>query len=298
MTVSSGFFNSLNGDRLYNAAQMSEYYRGILRDGVVANYGGALQVVADSGLTIQVNSGRAYIDSRWLENDAPIELTLTAPHVTLNRYTAIVVQLDYGNREMSIITIDGTNASSPTKPAMTNNASIKQICLAYVYVAAGATSISQSNITDTRSNNNVCGWVTGLINQVDTTTLFGQWQAAYDENIADMEGWETAQKTAFENWLDTLTSQLTVGAYVKEYEKDITLTSSDLPIVALDWDGYTYSSNDVVFVYINGLYARQGYDYTINTGDDPVSISFSNIDTPNDEWVYIKVLKSKLGTLV
>lgn len=295
MTVTSGFFNSRGGDRLYNAAQMSNYYRGIISDGVVANYGDSLQVAAGSGMQVQVKKGRAYIDSRWMENDAPVDVSINAAHVTLNRYTAIVVQLDYTNRIMSIVAVDGTNAANPTKPAMIDTASIKQICLAYVYVAAGATSITGSNIEDTRSDSSVCGWVTGLIEQVDTSTLFAQWQAAYNENLAEMEDWEIGQKQVFETWLSTLTEQLTVGAYINEFEKSVT----DTNVIALDMTGYTYEASDIITVYLNGLKLISGTDYSISTnaGTRTITADFTPV-AGNGDVLDVEIYKSVLGTVI
>ena len=39
MTVSYGFYNSLNGDRKYNARHMSMIFDGIIRDGVFMSIG-------------------------------------------------------------------------------------------------------------------------------------------------------------------------------------------------------------------------------------------------------------------
>ena len=44
MSVTSGFFNSLNGDRRYNAEQMSSIFDGIINDGIFANIGTAFGV--------------------------------------------------------------------------------------------------------------------------------------------------------------------------------------------------------------------------------------------------------------
>ena len=94
MAITYGFFNSVNGDRTYNADQMSEYFDGLVSDGVYENVGGALQVLAGSGMTVNVQTGRMIINSKWLNNDAVVPLTITAAHATLNRYTAIVARLD------------------------------------------------------------------------------------------------------------------------------------------------------------------------------------------------------------
>ena len=293
MAITSGFFNSLNGDRLYNAEQMSEYFKGIISDGVAENIGGALQVLSGSGMTVNVQSGRAFIDCRWLENNAVESITINPSHATLKRYTAVVVRLDYSNRIMSITTKDGTPATTPTKPSMTRNEQIYEICLAYVLVEAGATSISQSKITDTRANKNLCGWVTGVIEQVDTTTLFNQWEAAYNENIGEMESWEDTQKTAFEEWLSTLTEQLTVGAYIREFKKNVTLARGASRTIQLDWNNYTYEATDVFFVNLNGLKAEESADYTLNTSATPPTITVNCNGV--DDVVDIKVLKTVLG---
>ena len=307
MSITSGFFNSVDGDRLYNADQMSTYFKGLIGQGVFNSVGGALQVVASDDFTVDVKTGRAIIGDalKWMENDAVYNLTVAPAHVTLNRYLPsrdpatgeiipgqyLVIQCDLNGRDITITTKDGSYATNPTKPPINDVAGIKELCLAYIYIKAGATAITQSVILDTRSDSSVCGWVTGLIDQIDTEDLFDQWTAAYEENITEMEGWEVEQKTAFEAWMETLTSQLTVGAYINQYEKTVTLTSEDSRTIPLDMAGYTQSDNDKYFIYLNGLKGIAGTDYTIGTGSITVSC-----DGDNDE-VNIVVLKAVLGEI-
>lgn len=52
MTVTFGFYNSLNSDRLYNALQMSSLFDGIITDGVFASIGTSMIVTPDSGLSV------------------------------------------------------------------------------------------------------------------------------------------------------------------------------------------------------------------------------------------------------
>lgn len=292
MAITYGFFNSLNGDRVYNADQMSEYFKGLVSDGVYNSVGDGLAVKANSGLGITVGTGRAVIGSKWLENDAIYNLTLNAAHVILNRYTAVVIQLDLVNRVISIITVDGTPASTPEKPAMTNNATIMQMCLAYVYVGAGVTSITQSNITDTRADNAVCGWVTGLIDQVDTSGLFSQWQAAYNQSIASIEAWQTTMKSQFDTWFSTLSEKLNVNTYIERYYKRVTLDGNTTTI-PLDMSGYTYETSDILFVHVNGLLCSENYDYIVDATSTPVQIHPST--SASGTVVEITVLKSKIG---
>ena len=287
MAVTSGFFNAVNSDRLYNAAQMSEYFRGILSDGVAQNYGGGLQVQASStpDMNVKVQTGRAYIDSRWMEVDAVETLAITAAHVTLNRYTAVVVKLDMTNRQMTLATVDGTAATNPTKPTPADSETVKYLVLAYVYVAAGATAIAQAQISDTRAQTDICGYVSGLVDQVDTTNLFLQWQDAYATYYANM----SAQ---FNAWFDTLTSQLNVITYVEDYHKVVTLAGATTAI-PLNMAGYAYDESDVVQVHINGLLAQAGTDYTLSVSG--TSATVTPVATASGTVVDILVLKSRIG---
>ena len=58
MAWTSGFFNSVNGDRLYNADQMSRIFEGLITDGVYESVANKLAVQPNSGMTIQIATGR------------------------------------------------------------------------------------------------------------------------------------------------------------------------------------------------------------------------------------------------
>lgn len=280
MAVTYGFFNSINGDRTYDADQMSEYFNGLVSNGVYESVGNGLQVLAGTGMTVEVQSGRGLINCKWLSNNSVLTLDITSANAILNRYTAIVLRLDIVNRLMTITTKDGTAASSPVKPTMQNDASMVELCLAYVYVGAAVTSISQSNIEDMRGSS-LCGWVTGLIQQVDTSQLFLQYQTAYEE-----------QYQAFEQWFADLTEELRVDTYVESYNKQVTLAGSSTTI-SLDMTGYSYSSDDIIEVYINGLMADASSDYTLDTSGSTPTVT--PVATKSGTVVDIKVIKSIIG---
>ena len=284
MAITYGFFNSVDGDRTYDADQMSKYFDGLVSDGVYESVGGALQVLAMSGggMTVNVSTGRGLINCKWLSNDTVLTLDITQSHPTLNRWTAVVMRLNKTNRLMEIATKDGTAASNPIKPSMQKDSSIIELCLAYIYVAAGVTSISQANISDQRGTN-LCGFVTGLIEQVDTSELFLQWQTAFDNYYAEMTG-------AFDDWFSMLTSQLNVNTYIQEFNKNVTIGSGVSNVVALDMTGYSYSSDDVIFVYVNGL-----YDNTFTLDASGATPTITTVADADGTEISIKILKSKIG---
>ena len=284
MAITYGFFNSVDGDRTYDADQMSEYFEGLVSDGVYENVDGALQVLEGTGMVVTVQPGRAIIDCKWIRNNASLSLEVTEAHALLNRWTAVVMKLDYTNRLMTITTKDGTAASDPTQPTMQDDATGKELCLAMIYVAAGATSISQADITDMRASN-LCGWVTGLIDQVDTSTLFLQWQTAYENYYNEM----TAD---FNEWFEDLTEQLNVNTYIKRfYKRELLTSTSGSNVIALDMTGYTYDASDIIHVYINGLFGHAGVDFTLDT----TNMTITTTATASGTEVIIEILKSKIG---
>ena len=292
MAISYGFFNSINQDRTYNADQMSEYFDGLVSNGVYESVGSAMQVTAGEGLAVNVQSGRAIIDCKWIKNDAAQAITLTAAHVLLPRYTAIVIRLDRASRSISIVAKDGTPASDPEKPSMTDDGQITELCLAYVYVGPNASTITQANITDMRSSN-LCGWVTGVVQQVDTSQLFAQYQAAFEQNYAQQLAWQQDIQTQFNTWFAALTQQLSVNTYIQKFTIRTVLSSGSTTPISVVVDDYAYSEGDIIEVYINGLYGSEGVDYTLTvSGSTPV---ITPVATEAGTVVNINVYKSRIG---
>jgi hypothetical protein len=138
--------------------------------------------------------------------------------------------------------------------------------------------------------------VAGLIQQLDTSQLFTQWETAYSQFYETMQSWQAAQQAAFEEWLANLTDELTVGAYLKGYRKDVTIAQDATATVPMDMAGYQYDDSDVITVYINGLAGIKGTDYSINTATSPVSVDLELDTSDGANDVTVVALKSILGT--
>lgn len=301
MAITYGFYNAIKQsdgtyDRVYNSEQISNMFEGLVTSGVYESVGDALIVKEKSGLTVEVGTGRIIMsDGKWMRNDAKLDITLAAAHLTLNRWSAIVVRADRTNRTITIVEKAGTAATNPTKPTMTVSQTIEEKCLAYVYVGKGVTAITQANITDVRADASLCGWVTGIVKQVDTSELFLQYQTAYEQQLATMQAWQTTQQAAFDTWFSALTDQLQVNTYIQKYHKVIDMGSSN-GVFPLDMAGYTYEVSDVLFINVNGVMLTEAYDYLLDTLKTPVEIhTNANLDAEN--ILEITVLKSKIGQL-
>ena len=154
MAVKSGFYDSQNHDRLYSAEDFNEAYSLIIADGIDNSFGGKLEVSVDSGLTLNVASGKAYYIGKWVHNDAIYQVTLEEASALLPRIDAIVIDVNDTDevRDTDIIVVSGTPASTPVRPTLVNETNHIQVPLAYVNVAAGATSLSSSDLTDVRGS--------------------------------------------------------------------------------------------------------------------------------------------------
>ena len=203
MAWTSGFFNSVNGDRLYNSDQMSAIFEGLITDGVYESVAEKLAVQPNSGMTIQIATGRGWFGKRWVNNDSEYIMKLENSDVILNRYAAVVIKVDSSDSVRNAVPYIKYSefATKPVKPAMTRTETVKEYCLAYVYIAAGVSEIKASAIEDTRANESVCGWVTGLITQLSTSTLFAQYDAIFKEFM-------TQETSTFTEWIEGLQSTI------------------------------------------------------------------------------------------
>ena len=312
MAIKSYFFNAVESggvyDRVYNAEDFTAFLGSLITDGVKADPSTSLQVMTDSGLTVKVKAGECWIKGHKMTVDADYSITLSAASSSLPRIDSIVARLDMTNRTMTLDKLTGTAASSPDAPTLTRTANVWELRLANISVAKNATTILQQNIEDTRSSDE-CGWVAGIITQVDTETLFLQYQAAYNAAISYLEAQNSIfQRTmsmyianlqaGWDAWFNTLTEELTVATYFQKFEKTEVASwgAEDPHEVTLDMTGYSYDSADLIFVYINGLKAVEGIDYSLFVSSQvKVRINTLGSTSGQNQTINIVVLKSKIG---
>ena len=208
MSLTSGFFNSSNHDRLYNAEQLSAIFDGIITDGVFATVGSGLMINAQSGMTITVGTGRAWFDHTWTKVDAIYPLTVDAAELVLNRIDAVVLEVNHSSevRANTIKIVKGTPASTPARPTLVKDdiLGIYQYALAYIRVNTGTLAITQSMITNMIGTNDT-PFVLGAVDSLDATQLIAQWETIWSEAMDD-------KLAEFEAWFDAMKDQLSEDA--------------------------------------------------------------------------------------
>lgn len=202
----SGMFTSVNGDRKYTSTFFAEYFASFIGNGIFPNPSTNTQVVADGGMGVTVQEGKAWIDGYILYVDNPQSLTLDTGDNLLPRIDKIVIRLDKINREIILAVKKGTPATNPMAPNLQRDGDMHELGIANIRVDRGASVINQSNITDLRLNSNECGIVKGTIEEIDTTTLFNQYQNWIEnkkiEFNQDLINYTNVKQGEFENWVD------------------------------------------------------------------------------------------------
>lgn len=183
MIINSTFWDAVvvgdTYDRLYSSDDHADYFKDFISNGVFATPANNLQVVENNNLQIKINTGTCFINGRRGNTDIPVFITLDAADYTYPRIDRIVIKSSKITRAISIECKKGVANGIPVAPDITRNDDEWELSLATIYVGANVTAITQANITDTRSDNNVCGFVTGVVEQIDTTDLFAQYETEW-----------------------------------------------------------------------------------------------------------------------
>ena len=192
MAQKSSFFNAQlqSGvyDRTYLAEDFAAYFSSFIGNGVFPDPSTGLQLTAGTGMQVSLGSGKAWINGYYYVNTSACLFTLDTADGVLNRIDSVVIRWDKTARSITAAVKKGAYAVTPAAPSLTRTEDVYELEVAEVSVSAGSTSISQSDIIDTRQNTSLCGIVAGVVDQIDTTGLFAQYNSAFQAFMASIEG--------------------------------------------------------------------------------------------------------------
>ena len=226
--IRSGFFNSLNHDRLYYNSDISRLFNSLIIDGVFQNIGDKFIARPGTGMQVIIPSGFAYFNSTWLYNDADyIQAIDTAPLVSgISRIDGIFLKMcdenSQSNRDNLIYYMAGTESSSPVRPTPEVVSNEEYIPICYITISSSTVTISSSMITNMVGTSS-CPFVSGILETIDASDLMVQWQNQFvdvmtsvrsdynefkDDYVGDFEIWINGIETNTENWRDTFEGDL------------------------------------------------------------------------------------------
>lgn len=208
------FWNSENGDRLYDADSFAEWLSHFFTTGVFKD---ELFVQATEGMKVSVSSGYANVNGKVRFFGPSTNLNIEVSNGLYPRIDTIVVERNDTNREITLKVVKGNysgNNPEATAPVRTNV--IHQLVIAKVYIGAGATAIYQKDITDTRMDSNLCGYVTATVENLNYDQMMAQWEDYYSK-------FKTSEMADFQTWFDNMKNILnesTAGNLLEKINKN------------------------------------------------------------------------------
>ena len=130
MSIVSGFFNSDNGDRKYNADHFGRFFDGLIRDGVYVNYPEknadgsytnntqrGFYTYAGEGVSVCVAPGRCFFNHYWMYNDAieVVDLSSLVPSNSLSKKLItlfIDVNTAQSGRQITLTAVAGNEVAN------------------------------------------------------------------------------------------------------------------------------------------------------------------------------------------
>lgn len=254
MAEKSLFFNALPSsdyetgyDRNYNADDISDWLSVVWDNGVVK---GGLAVEAATGMTVNLTVGRAAIQGKAYINNAVTSFTVPANGAASTRYDYIILR--YNNnvavRTITAEYVQGTTSLPTTADSLTREGNIYDLMLCYIAVAPSTSSITQSNITDTR----------GYDNSVNDAGAY-----VYGD-LANACPYFTAVK-GYDDYYD---------AIIQTFESVVTLQSSSTQVVTNLPASLYNDKYSIIEVYTNGIRENDNA-YTIGSSSEYITITFT-----------------------
>src|SRR5699024_6507291 len=158
-----------------------------------------------------IMDGAMFIQGRLYLLTEPMVINVTPGSSTADRTDSIVVQLDTLERNMKIIYKQGNTS-------VRRDENYYEMQLATIFVPRNATSVYNSQITDKRSDVNVCGY-SKLQGNLDVAGMEQQYESLLQQLVDDVEQLAstnqgnleqllTDQQALFQTWLGSLQDEL------------------------------------------------------------------------------------------
>lgn len=321
--IEYGFFDSeLSGyddegfpvfDRAKSSEFFADFWKRLVSDGVLGQPSDCFQVLSTGGMNISVRPGFGFIQGHYAKDEQTAVFEIE-PVTTGKRIDLVVFRLNRVERMIEIIIKKGIASNNPVKPALIREpyGDYYELCLAEITVDGLSAGLTQTAISDTRMNSNVCGIVVCPINKLDTTVFYDQinsyfaefktltnsdyanFKVTIDNKLAELtqnlQNFYQNKDTEFNTWFDSIKNILSgdvAGNLLNEInklkeDKADKSVSIQATISASTWTGT--SSPFMNRVPISDMKAL--YDVEIKTEEDPSDEQIQAFATASIQYGY------------
>ena len=122
---------------------------------------------------------------------------------SLPRWDVVCLQFDKSKNATEIVVKNGTPASSPLLPEISQTETLYELYICKVYRKAGAVSVTAVDVTDLRLDPIYCGLMADSVTEIDTTGINAQINALIEELREEIAGVETSAEIMLKSVYDT-----------------------------------------------------------------------------------------------
>lgn len=196
MALRYGYFDSDiiglddEGMPIFDRAETSDLFAlllaSLISDGVLAWPADCFQVVGNGrGMEVEIQPGFGMVKGHFAYSDEKIPLEIGPAPQKYSRIDRIVLRCNYLMRMVEIVVKVGEEAANPVPPGLIRPSAgdYFELCLADIRLNARQKNITQSSIMDRRPDSSVCGYITQMIDHLDTAVFFEQLNKFYEEFV-------------------------------------------------------------------------------------------------------------------
>lgn len=188
-------------DREYLAEDFARYFKQFIGNGVYANPADGLKVFSSGSMGITIKKGEAFVHGYYGHVKENVNLVLDDGDATYSRIDRVVIRLNLLDRNWEVAIVKGNPEAVPKPPALDRYegeaGNYYELGLATIMIKQNAIAITDAEITDTRLDDEVCGVVAGVIDQVDMTDLYKQFQSFLEQSITSWTQIKQQQEDAW-----------------------------------------------------------------------------------------------------
>lgn len=193
---------AISYDRLFVARDFARYFGSFIGNGIFPTPTDNLKVKAAGFMGLSILPGQCFINGYYGYSDDPLALSVEAADGNNPRIDSVVLRLNLVTRTIDVQIITGTPAVSPVAPSPERygtgvSGNYYDLVRAHIFVGTGVTVITDSNITDTSLDSNLCGIVAAVVTDIDTTGLFNQYQTYLNQQIVAWDSSKAQQEAAW-----------------------------------------------------------------------------------------------------
>jgi hypothetical protein len=196
MALRYGYFDSdiigvdEEGMPIFDRAETSDlfalFFSMLVSDGVMARPSTCFRIRASgSGLKLERDPGFGMVKGHFCYDNEVGELLIDRAPQAHSRIDRVIMRCNYLDRIVEILIKKGAEAVRPVPPELIRPSAgdYFELCLAEIRLTPGQKVITQSSITDTRADSSVCGYITQLIDRLDTSVFFAQLNSFYEDFV-------------------------------------------------------------------------------------------------------------------